>query len=521
MELNRNSAATTVKGSPAGTPAAEGAESMHPARRHWFRRMHPGSWTHLGATFLILLVFSWLGIILSRQSEGVATIWFTNGLLFAVIITRPRSTWLPYFLAGFLADTAADVFYGDPFKLAIGVSVANTIEVVTSSLVLTHLFGAPFQLTRRRPLLGFLGIAVVVATALTSALGASWTMLFVDAGPWWMLFRTWYLGDILGMAIIAPLVFILQRPGFFAMLHRKHLPMTVLILAVPAIATAFVFTDSTDPLIFFIFPALLLVVFRLGFPGTVLAIFVIALISIVFTVAGQGPLMLIRNATLLHRIVIEQIFLAVALFTLFPVAALLEDRKALEVSLQKSEQRYRELANADSLTGLANRRAFDERLEAEWRQGSLQQHSLALLVIDVDMFKCYNDVYGHIGGDECLRCLAAVIARKTPAAQGFAARIGGEEFAVILPGAELKEALAIGEEIRLAVSAIALPNSGSVQGIQTVSVGVAVAVPTREGSVLTLLAASDHALYRAKYLGRNRVEVSRAPVSAGTEAVSS
>src|SRR3984885_13977163 len=314
----------------------------------------PLQWMHLIATFFILLLFSWLGIDLSRQSDGVATIWFTNGLLFAMVITRPRKVWAPYFLVGFAADTLADVLYGDPLKLAVGVSVANSVEVITSCVLLTRWFGSPFPLTKRRPLLGFLGVAVLGATAVTSALGASWTLLFVNAGPWWMLFRTWYLGDVLGMAIIAALVFILQRPGFFVVLERKRLMDTLLLLMVPALATILVFSQSRDPLIFFIFPPLLLVVFRLGFPGTVLSIFVIALISISFTISGHGPLMLISNSNLLHRIVIEQIFLAVALFTCFPVAALLEERKELEVSLQKSEQRYRELAKADALTGRAN-----------------------------------------------------------------------------------------------------------------------------------------------------------------------
>ncbi len=158
----------------------------------------PVRWVHLIATFFTLLLFSWLGIILSRQSDGVATIWFTNGLLFALLIKRPRNTWIYYFVAGFLADTLADVAYGDPLRLAVGVSVANSVEVILSSLLLTRWFGNPFQLTKRVPLLGFLGVAVVGATAVTSAMGASWTMLFVDAGPWWMLFRTWYLGDVLG-----------------------------------------------------------------------------------------------------------------------------------------------------------------------------------------------------------------------------------------------------------------------------------------------------------------------------------
>jgi diguanylate cyclase (GGDEF)-like protein len=464
------------------------------------------NWVHLVATFFILLLFSWLGIALSRQSDGVATIWFTNGLLFALVVTRPRNVWIPYFLVGIAADTLADVLYGDPFKLAVGVSIANSVEVITSCVLLTRFFGSPFPLTKRRPLVGFLMIAVLGATAVTSALGASWTLLFVAAGPWWMLFRTWYLGDVLGMAIIAPLVFILTRPGFFVMLERRRLLDTLALLTVPAIATALVFSYSKDPLIFFIFPALLLVVFRLGFPGTVLSIFVIALISISFTVSGHGPLMLITGTNLLHKIVIEQIFLAVALFTCFPVAALLEERKELELSLQRSEHRYRELANADALTGLANRRGFDERLEEEWHRAEGAGQSLALLLIDVDLFKSYNDLYGHIGGDACLRCIAGVIADSLQRHSDVAARFGGEEFAVILPDTELEAALSVAESIRQAVVKMNLPHSGNPAGVQTISVGVAAGVPLRNASATKLLTASDHALYRAKYLGRNRVE---------------
>jgi diguanylate cyclase (GGDEF)-like protein len=499
MDRNRDSGAISLNGLQDELQADSTVMRPEPVWK-------PLQWMHLIATFFILLLFSWLGIDLSRQSDGVATIWFTNGLLFALVITQPRRVWVPYFLVGFAADTLADVLYGDPLKLAVGVSVANSVEVILSCVVLTRWFGSPFPLTKRHPLLGFLGVAVLGATAVTSALGASWTLLFVNAGPWWMLFRTWYLGDVLGMAIIAPLVFILQRPGFFAVLGRQRLMDTLLLLMVPALATILVFSHSKDPLIFFIFPALLLVVFRLGFPGTVLSIFVIALISICFTVSGHGPLMLITDSSLLHRIVIEQIFLAVALFTCLPVATLLEERQELQDSLLKSEQRYRELANADALTGLANRRGFDERLEEEWDRAEGTGQSLALLLIDVDLFKSYNDIYGHIGGDACLRCIAKVIADTLQRHSDVAARFGGEEFAVILPDMELETALSVAESVRHAVVKMKLPHCGNPDGIQTISIGVAAGVPQQNASVTTLLTASDHALYRAKSLGRNRVE---------------
>jgi diguanylate cyclase (GGDEF)-like protein len=463
-------------------------------------------WNRLLATFLVLLLFSWLGIILSRQSEGVATIWFTNGMLFAIVATKPRRVWLHYFAAGLLADTLADVLYGDPLRLAIGVSVANSVEVVLSTVILTWWFGSPFNLSKRKPLLGFLGVSVVFATAVTSALGASWTLLFVDAGPWWTLFRTWYLGDVLGMAIMAPLVFILLRPGFFFVLKRSQLMRTLGTLMVPAIATALVFMHDKDPLIFLIFPALLLVVFRLGFPGAVLAVFVIALISIALTVTGHGPLMLIRDSHMLHRIVVVQIFLAVALFTVFPVAALLEERKELQGSLQQSEARYRELANADGLTGLPNRRSFDDRLEQEWHRALLRRHSLAVLLIDVDLFKSYNDLCGHMEGDDCLRRIAKAVSDALPRSSDMVSRFGGEEFAVILPEMEAGAALDVAETIRTAVAALQVPHAGNPLGIQTISIGVAAIVPEQKDSVVSLLKASDAALYRAKNMGRNRVE---------------
>ena len=462
-------------------------------------------WGELAVAFPVLLLCSWLGIVLSRQSEGVATIWLTNGMLFGLVVTRPRRVWIYYFAVGLMADTLADVLYGDPLYLALGVSVANSVEVILSSFLLTRLFGSPFNLSKRRPLLGFLGVAVVGATAVTSALGASWTLLFVDAGPWWTLFRTWYLGDVLGMAIMAPLVFVLLRPGFFEVLQPDQLARTLGLLMVPTIAAVLVFTHDKDPLMFFVFPPLLFVVFRLGFPGAVLTVFVIALISIGLTVEGHGPLMLIKDSHMLHRIVVVQVFLAVALFTAFPVAALLEERKALEISLQKSEAQYRELANADGLTGLANRRSFDDRLAEEWQLALEKGQSLALLLIDVDLFKSYNDLCGHMGGDACLRLIAKAIAEALPEG-GAAARFGGEEFAVILPDTDGQGALEIGEGLRVAVAALNLSHAGSPMGIQTISIGVAAAVPGRHESALSLLNASDSALYRAKNLGRNRVE---------------
>ena len=460
----------------------------------------------LSGVFALASLSSWLGIVLSHQSEGVATIWLSNGLLFGLLITQPRSRWLAYFLVGLSADTFADMVYGDPFRIAIGVSLANSIEVVTSSLLLTIWFGSPLDLSKRRTLTGFLVISVVGATALTSALGAWWTLFLIPGPPWWQMFRTWYLGDMLGMAVLAPLVIMAQRPAFFSMFEREELPHTLLVLSHPMIVTILVFTHSTDPLIFLMFPTFLLVAFRLGLPGTVVNIFLVTLMAIGFTVKGHGPLMLIVGQhMLLHRIVVAQLFAAVAIFTMFPVAALLEEKEELKNSLAASEARYRKLAHADELTGLPNRRAFNLYLENEWTSAFINNRQLALVILDADQFKQYNDDVGHLGGDACLRSIAQVINGIVGTTRGIAARIGGEEFAVILPETTASAAQEVAEQIREAVVALSLKHPSSPCGVQTVSLGVAVRIPIDGQAPIELIRLADQALYSAKLSGRNQV----------------
>jgi diguanylate cyclase (GGDEF)-like protein len=480
-------------------------------REIWLGCWQPSSWAKASAlrlawVFVLVTVCSWLGIDLSHQSEGVATIWLSNGLILGLLITQPRRLWLAYFIAGLTADTIADLYYGDPFRIAIGVSLANSLEVVTSTLLLTRWFGSPLDLSRRKTLVGFLLVSVLCATAVTSAIGAWWTMLLMGGPSWWQMFRTWYLGDMLGMALLVPLVTMVQRPAFFSMFEKRHLPHTLLVLAVSMTLTALVFTHNSDPLIFFIFPAFLLVVFRLGTPGTVVNIFLVTLLVIGFTVKGHGPLMLITGQhMLLHRIVIAQLFAAVAIFTMFPVAALLEEKDSLKDSLADSEARYRRLAHADELTGLPNRRAFNVQLETAWENAAKLGRPLAVVILDADRFKEYNDSVGHIGGDACLRSIGQVTAGIVEAAKGFAARIGGEEFAFILPDSTESRARAIAEQIRSAVEGLGLSHPFSSCGVQTISLGVAVRVPLAGQMPIDLMRIADEALYVAKMSGRNQV----------------
>jgi diguanylate cyclase (GGDEF)-like protein len=165
-----------------------------------------------------------------------------------------------------------------------------------------------------------------------------------------------------------------------------------------------------------------------------------------------------------------------------------------------------QLATRDALTGLANRRCFDETLHGEWQRAQRHQQPLSLLMVDVDNFKQYNDAYGHVGGDTCLQRIATAVASEMRA-NDLVARYGGEEFAVVLPNQSLKGAAIVAERIRCRVEALQLPNLGTGKRVVTVSIGAATALPAPESLPAQLVATADAALYRAKHMGRNRISL--------------
>lgn len=163
------------------------------------------------------------------------------------------------------------------------------------------------------------------------------------------------------------------------------------------------------------------------------------------------------------------------------------------------------LARQDALTGLANRRCFDERLVQEWERSQRAQHELALLFIDVDHFKKYNDTYGHSAGDDCLAAVAGAIQSCMFRAADMASRYGGEEFVVLLPETSVQGAREVAERIQEAVDALHLLHAASpTAGHVTISIGVTARIP-ESGLAQTLVDAADSALYQAKNAGRHRI----------------
>ena len=182
-----------------------------------------------------------------------------------------------------------------------------------------------------------------------------------------------------------------------------------------------------------------------------------------------------------------------------------EELRQSNLQLERANRMLRALSYLDALTGIANRRHFEESLEQEWRRAERAGTKLSLLMVDIDYFKRLNDTQGHQCGDECLRIVAEALSDALRRAGDLAARYGGEEFAVLLPNTDREGAARIGEQIRAHVERLGIANAGAVPPVVTVSVGAATTEPLLDVAPAALVDAADRALYRAKNAGRNRV----------------
>jgi diguanylate cyclase (GGDEF)-like protein/PAS domain S-box-containing protein len=526
------------------------------------------------------------------------------------------------------------MFIGKSAGMSLVYNTLNLVEVLIGALLLKRKSTALPCFTDGKYLLRFLGFACLLGPAIAGIPFGVLRHLYRHE-DFLSVLLAWAVGDGLGIAVVTPtFVAILQSRMRSTHLLRRRWIYPVLVLAV----TLVIFNQSSLPLLFLVFPFLVLVLTQIDLGWAALSTLIVAVVGGWYTVHHRGPLALAAHVGPEWKAAILQLYIACAIFSLYSIsivfanlrqtqtelrkiAALhklvvdnsrdaivlgdldgtrtyvspgikaltgwepkdlvgkvlrdaihpadladvemamralragseggtleyrerkrdgdyfwaegslrvyrdpatgrpigflnlvrdITERKRSQEHLQSAYRAMESLVVVDALTGIANRRRFDEVLATEWRRALREGEKLSLLLIDADHFKRYNDTYGHVRGDSCLKQIAEAAMDVVLRPGDLVSRYGGEEFAVVLPGTDEAGAKAVAEDICLAVRNRRLPHEGNAPGIVTVSVGCTTMVPQRGKTPQDLIESADQALYRAKGRGRNRVVVAGVP----------
>jgi len=493
---------------------------------------------------LLTAALAWLGLYSGRGAGRVPAIWWANAALVSVMLleaSRPgpvldpisgtaaarsslagmrasahRRQWPLLLAAGYAGNVIAHLVVHDPLSQVFALSACDIGESAIAVYSVGFALGDGVDLTEQLQLLQFVVFAVLLGPLVASL--AAGIVLRSLVGSTMLVSLRWFPPSALGMSVIPPLVLGLARRETWDLFRHGRLLNTLLYLLMIAAATTLIFSRSEFALLFLVLPPLLFLVVKLGLSGGALGCCVVAAIGTEFTIGRHsGPLSRL-DPSLEHRILMLQMFLATAVLSISVVGVVLADLQRTGRRLRESEARYRTLAasmemlaSLDPLTQVANRRRFDEALENEWERALRGESALSLILLDADYFKAFNDRYGHLAGDECLRKIAVCMKESARRPADLVARFGGEEFGIVLPDTAAEGALAVAETLRRKIEDLAFSHAASPSGRVTLSGGVATIVPAPVLSPTDLLNAADEALYDAKRKGRNRIEVATLP----------
>ncbi len=577
--------------------------------------------------FFITLATTFVGVFEPNGIENVF-LWTANGLLLAYLLLAPRWRWPAYLLCGFLAMELGSALIHEPWRVSLLFNVLNNLEVLIAALLMRGRSAQLPRFTDPGYLLRFIGFAVLTAPVLMASLYAGIAAFWPHGAPL-DAFLKWTEADCLGIAIVTPIFVAIFQSDFR---DGQWWRQSWTYLALTAAVSIAAFSQIRVPLVFLIYPLLVVVALHVDLGPAALALLEVAAVGSWFTGRGEGPFVAvgyIHNAGPSFHL---QLFVVAGVFILYSISVVIERQKTTERRLQeivtlhklvtensrdviiladfhghrsyvsasaesmagwkreeilahrslemvhpqdlpkaeaivgelrsgsegglieirvrkkngdylwveaalrvvrdpatgapsgilntvrdiserkRAEQQLQEayraveaMAMTDGLTGLANRRHFDQYLGSEWRRAMRERQPLTLLMIDVDFFKPYNDTYGHTRGDSCLKQIAEACQDVVARPGDLVARFGGEEFTVILPNTASEGGWQVALEICEAVRRRKLPHRGNPGGIVTVSIGCATAVPQFGKHAFNLIEWADTALYKAKQNGRDQV----------------
>ncbi len=460
----------------------------------------------LGLSLAFAIIYACTDFALNRFgfTAGWTILWPLNGVTIAILLRHNRADW-PAILAGVAIGTGiGECLDNNSIGLEIFLRSFSISEILLVALLLPAYKSLDEWLRQPRLFATFL-VALVVGPGVSGILAAI-TFHIVQHQQYLAAFNDWATADALGIVATMPLALSFTFSEMSALFRRKNLLQTFSLLTAAFVLMAITLSVTRYPLLFLIFPTLLVVDFILSFAGAAVAGVGLCFIAIYQATHSIGVFGTWTPDLFVSRDIALQCFLGFHLLILFPVSILIRERRWLIADLNSSNAQLMMLASLDGLTGIANRRALDERLHQEWKRAIRLGSPISLIMIDVDHFKGYNDRYGHILGDQCLRLVAEQIAACVRRPQDLVARYGGEEFAVILPHTDTAGMIHIATTIRSAIYNLQIENEASSWKYVTVSLGTANRTPTRDMDQSKLLHAADLALYEAKRAGRNCVK---------------
>lgn len=444
--------------------------------------------------------------------DGWQIFWPLNGITIAILLMRPRSDWLLLLLAVTVGTGIGEYLDGNSISSTLVQRTLSVLEVLLSARLLPRFFSLTSWL--RLPLLYLRFAGAVTAGPVISGLLASVYFHEVHALPFLTGFNSWALADAMGIAATLPLVLALFSVETRSMYGAKQWLKCGGTLAAALAGMGVIFMTSRYPLIFVLYPLLMLVDWMLGLLGSSIALCGACVLAVYLTEHGYGPFVNIVGLGVSQNLAV-QVYLGFHLLCFLPISIMFAEQRRMDRELREALARTAVLAALDGLTGVANRRTLDSHMEQQWQLAARTGTPVALLMIDADHFKQFNDQFGHQAGDECLRVLANTMQKHVSRPNDLVARFGGEEFAILLPATPLEGAQRVAELIRAAVFDLGITRGDSFPTVQsgagvsfermTVSIGCAALVAQSSMDVRQLVELSDRALYTAKHMGRNRV----------------
>jgi diguanylate cyclase (GGDEF)-like protein len=437
-------------------------------------------------------------------SDAWTIIWPLNGVTVALLLMRPRFQWLWMLLGIEIGTGIGEWLDGNLIQMEICQRLCSLTEVVVSANLLPPFITLERWLRTPRIFLRF-AAALVLGPGIAGLMAAA-LFHYTQGQSYLLAFNNWATADALGIAATMPLALSLRSAQMRKLFQRAALPRTMGVLILALAGAELIFSVNRYPLTFLLYPLLLLTDSMLAFAGSSIAVVGVLFICVYFTNNSLGPFGVWPADLTVPRDLALQMYIGFHLLALFPASIMFMERRRMAEELRNTNARLTVLASLDGLTGIANRRSFDERFAQEWSRAVRHRKPIALGMIDLDNFKQFNDLYGHLAGDRCLCAVADALRQQVHRPEDLVARFGGEEFALLLPNTSAEGALTVVERIRAAVLDLGIEHLGNSWNSVTVSIGFSALTPTTGDGQSRLIQLADAALYQAKSRGRNRVE---------------